>query len=411
MRILIFSAYYWPEVSGTAPYVTAPAEHLAGEGHDVRVVASYPHYPQWEALEGRRLGTTVRHNGVTVYRRWHTIPQTQTAKSRALYEGSLLALGLTALPVAWRPDTILGVSPALASATLAASASAVYRRPFGLIFHDLMGKGASQTGISGNSRIADTLERIELGLGRRADRLLVLTDGFKRFFEQGGVPSHRLDVAPTWTLRPAATVEQAAARAAAGWTDDQFICMHGGNMGQKQGLDNVIDAAQLLAQRDNTRIAIVLVGDGNDRRRLQQRAAEAQLANVTFLPMQKPEDFDQMLVGADALLLNQRASVADMSLPSKLSAYFAAGRPVIAAASADSVAAGEVVHADGGIVTDPTSPMDLVKALEHLESHPEAREQLGQNARNYARSCLSSDVILPKYSAFAAAVASARRGA
>ena len=129
MRFLIFSAYYWPEASGTAPFVTAPAEHLVEHGHDVHVVAAYPHYPQWEALEPRRPVTRVTHNGITIHRRWHTIPQTQTAKARALYEGSLLALGLTALPSVPRPDAILGVSPALASATLAKAASTVFRRP------------------------------------------------------------------------------------------------------------------------------------------------------------------------------------------------------------------------------------------------------------------------------------------
>ena len=62
LHVLLFSSYYWPENSGNAPYVTGLAEHLASEGHPVRVVTGFAHYPEWRsgangALAGASQGT------------------------------------------------------------------------------------------------------------------------------------------------------------------------------------------------------------------------------------------------------------------------------------------------------------------------------------------------------------------
>jgi colanic acid biosynthesis glycosyl transferase WcaI len=404
MRILIASAYYWPEFSGTAPYVTAPAEYLSSRGHDVHIVAAFPHYPQWEELEPRRFAAKVEHEGVTIHRRWHTIPTTQSARNRAIYEASMLGLGLTALPAVPRPDVIFGVTPALASASLAYAASRVFRRPYGLVIHDLMGKGASQTGIS-TGNVGSAIERVELALGRKAGRILALTDGMKQFFVDGGVPTDRIDVVPTWTLRRPPEIEQAQARRLAGWSDEDFVCLHGGNMGQKQGLNNVVDAADVLQRKGCERIRIILVGDGNDRRRLEQRAQELGLRNLDFMPMQPTDRYDQLVAAADVLLLNQRPAVADMSLPSKLSSYFAAGRPVIAAASSDSVAANEVERAQAGLVVDPSRPEALAAGLERLANERHQLEELGNNGKRYSESHLSSKAILPQYEQFVIALA------
>src|SRR4029077_19009313 len=94
----------------------------------------------------------------------------------------------------------------------------------------------------------------------------------------------------------------------------------------KQNLQTLIDAAAALS---GDGIQIVLAGDGNDRPRLERLAAP--LRNVSFLDLQPPGAYESMLEAADALIVNQRATVTDMALPSKLTAYFAAGRPVIGA--------------------------------------------------------------------------------
>jgi glycosyltransferase involved in cell wall biosynthesis len=248
--------------------------------------------------------------------------------------------------------------------------------------------------------VGAAIERIELWLARRAAGLLVLADGMKSFFSAGGVSDAAISVVPTWSLRDAPEISRAGVRSSLGWGETDFICLHGGNMGQKQGLNNVIDSAHLLQQRDSSNIRIVLVGDGNDRRRLEERVRSLNLRNLDFLPMQPTSRYDELVCAADLLLLNQRASVSDMSLPSKLSAYFASGQAVVAAISPGSPAAIEIERAGAGVIVEPSDPQALADALETLQRDPQLRVDMGEKARTYSRKALAPDVILPQYEQF-----------
>src|ERR671920_2464434 len=94
LDILVISTYFWPELNGSAPFVTGPAEYLAAQGHRVTVVSGYPHYPAWEPPSNRPLGRTDVHEGVVIRRRWHYVPARQSAVRRAGYEATLVAAHL-----------------------------------------------------------------------------------------------------------------------------------------------------------------------------------------------------------------------------------------------------------------------------------------------------------------------------
>jgi glycosyltransferase involved in cell wall biosynthesis len=103
---------------------------------------------------------------------------------------------------------------------------------------------------------------------------------------------------------------------------------------------------------------------------------------------------------ADVLLVNQRPSVTDMSLPSKLTSYFGAGRPVVAAASADSETAREIGAADAGIVVPPEDPQAFRSAILFLRGDAGLAEKLGQRGTMYADSVLSPTRVLAEYESF-----------
>ena len=105
------------------------------------------------------------------------------------------------------------------------------------------------------------------------------------------------------------------------------------------------------------------MGDGNQRNSIARLAAKYALTNVRILPLQPAETFPSVLAAADILLINQRGSVDDMSLPSKLTSYFASGRPVVAAAAAHSETARELAWSSGGLVVRPDDPAELLDAL------------------------------------------------
>jgi colanic acid biosynthesis glycosyl transferase WcaI len=396
LKVLITTTYYWPEEAGSAPYLSGLAQHLQERGHQVTVATGYPHYPEWHLPVDARLMRTDRHGDVVVRRRWHYVPRRQTAARRALYEGSLFALGLTALAQRPRPDVIIGTCPSLAAGELAATASKLYRRPYAIVFQDLMGQAARQSGIPGGTHVAAAVRRAELGIAKGATAVGIIAEGFRGYLEQGGVAPERIHRLRNWTRRVAPSETVAETQRRLGWDPDEFICLHGGNLGRKQGLDNVLDAAALLR---GERMRIVLAGDGNDRERLEAKARELGLENVQFIELQGPGLWEAVMEASQLLLVNQRPSVTDMSLPSKLTSYFAAARPVVAAASADSETAREIAASGAGYVVPPDDPLALRDAIIAVRDHATARE-LGASARRYAEATLTPASALAEYDRF-----------
>lgn len=404
MHVLVFSSYYWPEAAGNAPYVTAVAEHLASRGHDVTVATGFPHYPEWKATPRGLLGVRERHRGVELLRRRHYVPTSQSARTRALYEASLLVGGLTTLPRR-APDAIVGISPTLAGAVLARVAASRYRRPYGLVFQDLQGPGALQSGVEGGRRIATLVESAEVGLARGAAAIGVIASGFRAYFEAHGISPDRIHDLPNWSLGGEPTMSVDETRRRFGWDADEFICLHAGNMGHKQGLDNVLHAAALV---DDPAIRIVLAGGGNERGKLESLAADLELANVSFLPSQPTGDYEAMLRAADVLLVNQRSAVGDMSLASKLTSYFMAARPIVAAVAERSETARELARAGAGELAPPEDPRALAELLARFKLERAVTDSLGVRGRRYAEEHLSSDEVLRKYEEF---VRTVERGA
>jgi glycosyltransferase involved in cell wall biosynthesis len=406
MNVLITSSYYWPEDAGSAPYLTGLAEHLSARGHDVVVTTGFPHYPDWKSSADGRLGAEETHNGVKIRRRWHYVPRSQSAAQRAAYELSLLTFGLTAFPRRWRADVIVGTCPSVAGGALAAAAARRYRAPYGLVFQDLVGRAAAQSGVAGGARVAGLVRKMELGLAKRAAGVAIIAEGFRGYLEEGGVSPEKIYRLRNWTRRAEPIETSPETRRRFGWADDDFVCVHGGNMGHKQGLDNLLDTAGLL---EDGRVRIALVGDGNDRARLEGLAGERRLTNVDFIAMQSPGNWEATMQAADVLLVNQRASVTDMSLPSKLTSYFAAGRPVIAAASADSETAAEIEAAGAGLIVPPGDPAAFRDAIATLEQDRSRADTLGRSGRAYAESRLSRASALAEYDDFVERIAAASR--
>lgn len=408
-RVLIASLNYAPEETGIAPYTTKLAEHLATRGYRVTVLAGMPHYPAWRvppAYAGQKSVVEMRH-GVEVRRRSHYVPSTQSALQRGLYEATSLRIAVDAMRMP-RPDVVLGVVPSLSGGIVARLAAARFRVPYGLIFQDLVGKAAEQSGVTGGGHVTGVVRAAEGWAARNAAAIGVIAEGFRPYLESLGVDAARIRRVRNWTHVGEATVDRAAMRAQLGWADDAVVCLHAGNMGYKQGLENVVECARLAAQAQSPML-FVLMGDGNQRAALARLAARYRLTNLRFLPLQASETFPSVLAAADVLLINQRASVNDMSLPSKLTSYFASGRPVVAAAAAHSETAREVSWSSGGLVVAPDDPRALLDTLLRVANDAGLRAHLAQSARAWAADKLSESAALHGYEQLLASVLAAGR--
>ncbi len=394
-RLLLVSTNYAPEHAGIGPYATQTAEHWAEElACEVHVLTGLPHYPAWRTDPGYRgvWRVTEQRGGVRVHRRRHTVPSRQTAARRALYELSILAHGALAPPRMAPPHAVVAQLPSLAGGVLAARLARRHRVPFVPVVQDLMGAAAAQSGIRGGDRAARVAAAVESRILRSAALVGVIHESFVAKVAAMGVPRSRIRLVPNWShvARPQRPREETRRRL--GWDDSRTVVLHSGNMGLKQGLEVLIETARL-----DPALRIVLMGDGNQRAHLARLAAG--LSNVDFRPPAGTEDFPEVLAAADVLAVTQRASVLDMSVPSKLTSYFAAGRPVLASVADAGGTAQEVRRSGAGALVRPEDPAAFAAAVHALEREPERAARLAAAGPAYVEAELSSTAGLARVDA------------
>jgi colanic acid biosynthesis glycosyl transferase WcaI len=331
-------------------------------------------------------------NGVEISRLLHSVPRKMTAPRRATYEASYCAHTILRARNE-RPDLIIAISPALGGAVAGAVLARRFKCPLVLHVQDLMAMATSQSGLTGASRTTAITARLEGWAFRSASKVAVISDGFREHVSAYGVPDEDIHLVPNWIRIQASTHERDAARDELRWSKDRILLIHTGNMGFKQDLANVIGAAKLV---ENPSIEFILIGDGSQRRELERQASG--MSNVRFLGVVKDSQYALMLAAADVLLINERSSVREMSVPSKLTSYLAAGRPIVAAVSQLGASRHFLDQTNGvALLVEPGNPRDLAATLEDLVSKEEQLTAMRHASRTYAMGFLDRSVGLGKF--------------
>lgn len=405
---MIVGINYAPEETGIGPYTSGMAEHIATTGWQVTVVTGMPHYPQWAVPREYRWRVRVAEQarGVDIRRFRHFTPKRQSVSGRALYEASFAVhagVGFRALTDA---DCVIGVVPSLGGAAAAAYLARRCRAPYGLIFQDLVGNAAAQSGLPGGGVAARPVQSIERWVASRAAGIGIVAEAFRPYLESAGVAPERISHLPNWTHVVSPTGCTATTRQRFGWTRTEIVVLHAGNMGFKQDLSNVIAAAR-LSDAASLPHRFVFMGDGAERRRLEHESAD--LPNVQFLDPQPGDTFMEVLAAADVLVLNERATVLDMSLPSKITSYFRAGRPVVAAVPVAGSTAKELARSGGASVTEAGHPAELLAAIIEVTADPESARALVRHAAAYATLHYDSTALLGRIDDFIGALLTSPR--
>lgn len=394
--ISIFGLNYPPEQTGIAPYTGALAAGLKERGHEVGADVGHPHYPEWVIREGYgQWARTEYLDGVRVRRRLHYVPRSPRGFRRLLSELSFGARIVSAR--SRRARVAIAVSPSLFSTAMVASRLRLTpRRPRLIIWvQDIYTLGLMETG-EGGGFVGRITRHVEAGTLRSADRVVVIHQRFADFVtEVLGVDRSRVAIIRNWThLPPSDPVNKDSAKAALGWPIGVILVVHTGNMGVKQGLENVIEAARLADERC-AQVHFVLVGDGGQRRSLEQAARG--LSRLTFVDPLGDDEYRLALGAADVLLVNEAPGVSAMAVPSKLTSYFDAGRPVIAATDPDGITASEVGAAGAGIVVPAGNPCALLEAVLDMAGNPEAMGRFSASGRRYREDVLDEQAAIDQW--------------
>jgi colanic acid biosynthesis glycosyl transferase WcaI len=397
MRFVILTQYFYPEVGATQARLDAVCNELIRAGHEVEVVTAMPHHPAGQispAYRGRIYVKETR-NGATVHRVWLYAANSSGVK-RILNYLSFMITSLLGLLRAKRPDYLFVDSPPLTLAVSAWIAATCWRRPVIFNVADLWPDSARDLGVMSDGVMMTVAGVLERWIYRRAARVTAVTEGIRTaLLEKKNVPVEKVLFLPngvnTRLIRPLPANEVLCRQL--GLTRKRIV-LYAGNHGYAGALDQVLDAANILAHHE--RIHFLLVGDGPQKAQLQARAREMGLTNVTFLDPVPLDELPQIISLAEcAVVTLRRANVMRGARPAKALVMMAAAKPVVLAAEGE--AAELVASAEAGYVVPPENPLALARAIRTLLSDPAAARQMGLNGRAFIQNHLEWSALVQNW--------------
>ena len=405
MRILLLATNYAPELTGSGKYTSELGAWFAARGHAVTAIVGPPHYPEWQVPTpyAERPFTVERIERVDVRRVPMLVPppDSVTSARRIVMESSFTLAATRWAPLALRrdsrPDVMFAVCPPLQVGALGWLLARVGNFPWVFHVQDLQVDAATRLDMLSGRRVRSALLALERRILAGADAVSTITEAMRASVVAKGIERAKTLLLPNWAdvdlVRPSPADDELRLKLGAG--RGQTLFLYAGNIGKKQGLDVLIDAADRLREKTNVRVAVV--GAGADRNRLVQQAKDRSVTNVSFHDLVPSEELPRLLAAADVHLVLQKRQAADVVMPSKLTNILAAGRPTIATADAGTELHRVLTEHDAGDVVPPEDPVALAQALLRSSEAPARRTEMGWNARRYAERYLDKDAILARF--------------
>lgn len=398
MKILLYGINYSPELTGTGRYSGEMGSWLASNKHDVRVITAPPYYPEWRIHPGYsvwRYGVN-EEKGLRVIRCPLYVPARPRLLSRLLHLGSFaLSSAFAVLAQArWKPDVIIMVAPTIGCAPAALCLSLLTGARSILHIQDyeldaMLGLGMASDG--GWRKLVLWAERHIL---RAFDRVSTISPGMIRRAKEKGVTPEKVLFFPNWSDIAKFQNQSKSCELLnrLGLDPNRQVALYAGNIGEKQGLEIVVEAAELVQQ--NSDLQFLIVGEGAGKARLMALAAEKGLSNVYFGPLQPDAVLPSLLASADCHLVVQKRGAADSVLPSKLTNILAMGGNAVITADADT-SLGQLCQTHPGIAicVMPESVKAIVDGVYAAMALP----RRNQIAAAYAAEHLDKDRILDRF--------------
>jgi colanic acid biosynthesis glycosyl transferase WcaI len=275
------------------------------------------------------------------------------------------------------------VSPPLLLGMAGWFASKLRRSPFVFHVQDLQPDAAVGLGMLRAGWLTRALYWLEAFAYKHASRVSGISQEILDAFRRKGVPEAKLILFPNTVVLPDDNEipERGKFRDKHNFSAEEFLAVYAGNLGVKQGLEILVEAAQLLSAEKNIRF--ILAGDGAARGALEKRLHQSGLANMSMLPLQFGADYKELLVDADVSLITQQSGSGNAFFPSKLLLTLAYSSPVVTVADEESALARVVAEGRFGRNVLPGKPQELARTLRDLSQDREQLRAWGQSGRVY----------------------------
>lgn len=400
---LIFTMYYWPELTGIAPLARDLAEQLGELGWKVTVVTGFPMMPDWAVFPEYR-GKAFMHEtkaATNIYRSWVYVPKKpklgmMKTWKRVLFDTSLI---VTALPklLSSKSDVVVAIGPPLQTGFASLLLKKLWGCPVLYWLQDIVPDAALNVGMMKAGTALKVARWMEQKVYRGVDRIGIISEGFRLNLLTKGVPEEKQVFLPNWAnmRRFDETPPGHGRREALGIPASDFVILHAGSMGAKQALENALLAAREIGPGHGIRL--IFLGGGNRAEAIKSEARRLNLDCVTFVPTVVDAEYVSFLRMADLLLINQASDVVEALIPSKLLTYLPSARPVIAAVNSESETARFLAKAQCALVVEPDNPKALASGILQLKNDPAGRLRMGAAGAAFIRSYFDKPVLLGRF--------------
>jgi len=395
MKILIHTMYFLPEF-GSAPILMSElAAYLAQKGREVEVVTTIPRPPHnadyigkffvRENREGYRVkrfltNSTIHHIGRLVA--WSIYTALTIFNLIKVRRGDLLFLRLPPLP--------LGVTGVLGRRLRGARVV--------LNVQDIHPDLSIESGLLRNPFAIKLAKAFEKWIYRHTEDIVVISEGFKKNLEAKNILPSKIKVIPNWVdtdfLKPLPKDNLVSQRFS---LRQKFVVMYSGTISISSylTLERILEAADLL--KNDPEIVFAIGGEGLKKNDLRERARKLGLSNVIFLPFQPYEDLPALLASSDVLLVPLDKEKSQLSVPSKLYHFMAAGRPILGLAHSDSEVYKIIYETRCGLCAPPEDARKIAEAVLALKKSRENREAMALNGRQFALDHFSKAQVLKAF--------------
>jgi colanic acid biosynthesis glycosyl transferase WcaI len=404
-RILLIGYNFSPEPTGIGKYSGEMIEWLANAGYDCSVITTYPYYPYWKIQEPYHknrfwyLKETKKYSSggkLTVYRCPMYVPKHPSGLKRVLLDMSFMGTAffrLVSLMFHKKYDMVITVVPSFQFGLLGyfykvfRNARTVYH------IQDLQIEAAQDLNMIKSQKVINLLYKIESFIFKNTDIVSSISESMVAKIEEKAFK--KVVLFPNWTdikfFSPIG--DKCQLKKSFGFLPTDKIVLYSGAIGEKQGLEAIIHAAETF--KTDVNLKFVICGSGPYKEKLQNIVDNNTLSNVIFFPLQPMEKFNEFLNMADVHLVIQKAKASDLVMPSKLTTILSVGGLALITANPDSGLYKLVNKYKMGILVKAESQEALNSGLK--EALAENNEQQMLNARNYAETYLDISNIMASF--------------
>lgn len=392
MRVLILSQYCWPEIDHKCLPL---AKAIRDKGFKVEILTAYPSRPTGKIYPNykKKLFQREYEDGIKINRVPSYLDHSHSGIKRMMsYISFAISSSIIGQFLIKKPDIIYAYHAPATIAIPAIYLKFIFKSKILYDINDYWPDTIIELGMLKNKYLVTLLIKYCTSTYKYFDKINVVSLGYKKKLLELGVPEYKISLIYNWSL-PINNIRSNLFDKFENIFKNNFTILYAGNIGQAQNLQIILDAADIIKQKNITGIKFFLVGSGVETEFLEKEVALRKLEDfIMFTGFIPSENVGQFLESADVLFLHlRRIPLFKITIPSKLVSYFISKKPVLCGVEGES--SDIVQEAKAGFCFESENAQDLsekIIAFKEIDRHEMLL--MGRSGRNVYDSLFSFEM-------------------